>query len=79
MKIMEIGKLEVYINAGQEARVPTRHRQGKTVAAGGPRADIYGSRPRPVYAATPSAVAEVVLPCPDDSAQPCCGNINSGD
>ena len=26
MKIMEIGKLEVYINAGQEARVPIAHK-----------------------------------------------------
>ena len=50
MKIMEIGKLEVYINAGQETRVPIAHKAqaGKTVTAGGPRADIYWSRPRPV-------------------------------
>jgi hypothetical protein len=42
MEILDIGKLEAYINSEQEARVPiayTALKAGITVAAGGPRAD----------------------------------------
>jgi hypothetical protein len=50
MEIFEIGKLEGYINAGQEARVPIAYKAlkaGDNGAAGGPRADTYGPRLRP--------------------------------
>jgi hypothetical protein len=39
MEILDIGKLEAYINAEQEERVPIAHKTlkaGITVAAGGP-------------------------------------------
>jgi hypothetical protein len=43
MENLEIGKLEAYINAGQEARV---HIAYTALRAGDPRADTYGPRPR---------------------------------
>jgi hypothetical protein len=85
MEIMEIGKLEVYINAGQEARMPIAY---KTLKAGengcrrgaeGEGRHVRVAAEARTYAATSSAVAEVVLPCSGDSAQPCCAKINSGD
>jgi hypothetical protein len=83
VEIKEIGKLEVYINVGQEVRMPIAY---KALKAGedGCRRGAEGRRVRVAaeartYAVTSSAVAEVVLPCSGDSAQPCCGKINSGD
>jgi hypothetical protein len=51
MEIMEIGKfgkLDVYINAGQEARVlilAYKAKAGENGCRRRPRADMYGSRP----------------------------------
>jgi hypothetical protein len=66
MEIMEIGKLEVNINAGQEARVPIAY---KALKAGenGCRRGAEGRHVRiaaeaRTYAATSSSIAEVVLP-----------------
>jgi hypothetical protein len=72
MEIFEIGKLEVYINAGQEARVP--------IAAGGPEGrHLRAAAEARTYAAASSAVAEEVLPqCSGDTAQRCCPKIDSG-
>jgi hypothetical protein len=71
MEILDIGKLEAYINAEQEARVPMAYKAlkaGITVTAGGPRSDTYAA-----------ASAAVVLPCSGDAAKSCCAKINSGD
>jgi hypothetical protein len=85
MEIFEIGKLEAYINAGQEARVPIAYKALKAggngcAAAGGPRSrHVRAAVEARTYAATSSAVADVVLPCSGDTAQRCCAKINSGD
>jgi hypothetical protein len=83
MEILEIGKLEAYINAGQEARVPIAYKALKAGDNGcrrGPEGrHVRAAAEARTYAATSSAVAEVVLPCSGDTAQPCCAKINSGD
>jgi hypothetical protein len=78
MEILYIGKLEAYINAEQEARVPIAYKALKaeiTVAAGGPQ----GRHVRAAARAYAAASASVVLPSSGDTAKSCCAKINSGD
>jgi hypothetical protein len=82
-KSWDMGKLEAYINAGQEAHVPMLYKALKA----GYNGCLRGPEGQPVraaaearkYAATSSAVAEIVLRCSGDYAKPCCAKINSGD
>jgi hypothetical protein len=71
METLDIGKLEAYINAEQEARVPIAYKAlkaGITVAAGGPGGRHVRAAAR-TYAA---ASAAVVLSCSGDTAKSCC-------
>jgi hypothetical protein len=84
MENLEIGKLDAFMNAGQEARTCAYSLQG--IEARGQRLPqgpydrhVRAAAEARTYAATPAAVAELVLPCSGDTAQPCCAKINSDD
>jgi hypothetical protein len=78
MENLEIGKLEAYINAVQEARVPIAYKALKA-EDNGYRRGPEGRHVRAAAEARTYAVAEVVRACSGDTPQPCCAKINSGD
>jgi hypothetical protein len=78
MEVLDVGKLEAYISAEQEARVPIAYKAlkaGVTVAAGG----AEGRHVRAAAGTYAAASAAVALPCSGDTAKPCCAKIKSGD